>query len=239
MPTTLFISDLHLEDEAPDRTRWLMDFLSGPALAAETVYILGDLFEFWIGDDALTTTAEEVASATSLLNDRGVACFFMHGNRDFLVGERYASSAKLQLLPETCVVDLYGKPTLLLHGDTLCTDDVKYQAFRQQVRNPDWQAAMLALSIEQRLELAQQARSASLDHTGSVAMDIMDVNPDAVSAAFREHNVTRMIHGHTHRPAQHTVDLGGINAERFVLADWYSEGRFLEVSERGIESKNI
>lgn len=239
MQSTLFISDLHLEDSAPDRTGWMMDFLSGPALDAEAVYILGDLFEFWIGDDALTPTASEVARATSHLYNLGVPCFFMHGNRDFLVGEHYASTANLRLLPEALVIDLYGTPTLLLHGDTLCTDDVKYQAFRQQVRNPQWQEGMLALSVEERLRLAQQARSASLDHTGSVATEIMDVNAHAVTAAFNAHQVTRMIHGHTHRPALHTIDLEGTRAERYVLADWYSEGSYLEVSERGIESKSV
>ena len=213
MPKTLFISDLHLEDKAPGRTEWLLSFMSGPASTAEAVYILGDLFEFWIGDDALSATAGRVAGATAALRDQGVPCHFMHGNRDFLVGERYASDAGLRLLPETCVIDLYGTPTLLLHGDTLCTDDVEYQAFRKQARNPDWQATVLALPVPERLKLAQDARAASLKHTGSTSMDIMDVNPDAVSNAFRTHKVSRMIHGHTHRPAHHRVDLDGAIAE--------------------------
>jgi UDP-2,3-diacylglucosamine hydrolase len=239
MPATLFISDLHLEDKAPERTEWLMAFLSGPAESADALYILGDLFEFWIGDDALSATARKVAQATATLSDSGVPCYFMHGNRDFLVGREYTSGAGLQLLPETCVVDLYGTPTLLLHGDTLCTDDVEYQLFRQQVRNPDWQASILALSIPERLQLAQDARTASLSHTGSASMEIMDVNPGAVSAAFRTHRVKRMIHGHTHRPAAHTVDLDGVSADRIVLADWYDQGSYLEVSSRGAVSKPV
>jgi len=239
MLTTLFVSDLHLEDNTPERTDWLLAFLSGPARTAEAVYILGDLFEFWIGDDALSDTAGLVSRGTSSLHDLGVPCYFMHGNRDFLVGKQYAAVAKLQLLPEACVVDLYGTPTLLLHGDTLCTDDLEYQAFRRQARNPEWQAAMLALSVSERLKLAQDARTASELHTGSTSMEIMDVNADAVSEAFRAHNVSRMIHGHTHRPAHHSVDLDGTSAERIVLADWYEAGSYLEVSTNGTVSRSL
>ena len=236
MKRTLFIADLHLEDSAIDRTEWLLAFLAGPARKAEAVYILGDLFEFWIGDDALSATAQQVAKATAALHAAGVPCYFMHGNRDFLLGERYASIAGMNLLPESHVVDLYGTPTLLLHGDTLCTDDMQYQAFRQQSRDPAWQAAILAMSIEERLQMAQSARDASIEHTGSTSMDIMDVNAEAVSEAFRSHNVPRMIHGHTHRPAFHLVDLGDTSAERIVLADWHEAGSYLEVSPNGAES---
>lgn len=239
MQPTLFISDLHLEDEAPERTDWLLAFLSGPARECRALYILGDLFEFWIGDDALTETARRVASATSTLRGRGVPVYFLHGNRDFLVSEDYASMAGLELLPETRVIGLYGTPTLILHGDTLCTDDIDYQAFRQQVRNPDWQRTMLALPVAERLNLARQARMASQGHTGTVPMDIMDVNPGAVLDAFRAQNVIRMIHGHTHRPAHHTVDLDGASAERIVLADWYDAGSYLEISPGGAESKTF
>ena len=236
MKNTLFIADLHLEDSAIDRTDWLLAFLAGPARKAEAVYILGDLFEFWIGDDALSATAKQVAKATAALHAAGVPCYFMHGNRDFLLGERYASIAGMNLLPENHVVDLYGTPTLLLHGDTLCTDDTQYQAFRQQSRDPAWQAAILAMSIEERLQMAQSARDASIEHTGSTSMDIMDVNAQAVSDAFKKHNVPRMIHGHTHRPAFHLVDLGDTTAERIVLADWHEAGSYLEVSPNGAES---
>ena len=234
---TLFIADLHLEDKAPDRTQWLLAFLSGPARKAGAVYILGDLFEYWIGDDALSATAQQVAKATAELSASGVPCYFIHGNRDFLLGEEYASGAGMNLLPECHVVDLYGTPTLLLHGDTLCTDDVEYQAFRQQTRDPAWQAAVLAMSIEERLQMAQSARDASIEHTGAASMDIMDVNAEAVSEAFRKHQVTRMIHGHTHRPAFHRVDLGDSTAERIVLADWHHAGSYLQVSPDGAESK--
>jgi UDP-2,3-diacylglucosamine hydrolase len=187
----------------------------------------------------LSTTAGRVAEATAALHHQGVPCHFMHGNRDFLLGENYASSAGLNLLPETSVIDLYGIPTLLLHGDTLCTDDLDYQAFRRQARDPDWQAAVLGLPVPERLKLAQEARTASLSHTGSASMEIMDVNPGAVSDAFRAHKVSRMIHGHTHRPAHHTVDLGGVSAERIVLADWYDAGSYLEVSASGAVAKPL
>jgi UDP-2,3-diacylglucosamine hydrolase len=236
MKSTLFIADLHLEDAAPERTEWLLAFLSGPARKAKAVYILGDLFEFWIGDDALSVTAQQVARATAALHASGVPCYFMHGNRDFLLGESYAAIAGMHLLPENHVVDLYGTPTLLLHGDTLCTDDAEYQAFRQQTRDPAWQASVLAMSIEERLQMAQSARDISIEHTSSASMEIMDVNAEAVSDAFRKHKLSRMIHGHTHRPAFHLVDLGDATAERIVLADWYRAGSYLEVSPDGAES---
>ena len=239
MKNTLFISDLHLDDNAPRQTEWLLAFLDGPARRADAVYILGDLFEFWIGDDALSATAQQVARATAALHASGVPCYFMHGNRDFLVGEDYASAAGMKLLPEFLVVDLYGTPTLLLHGDTLCTDDAEYQEFRQQSRHPAWQAAILARSIEERLHMAKSAREASIVHTGSASTDIMDVNAEAVSDAFIKHHVSRMIHGHTHRPAFHQVDLGDATAERIVLADWHQAGSYLEVSPDGVESRAL
>lgn len=239
MKPTLFISDLHLEDAVPARTEWLAAFLAGPASEASALYILGDLFEFWIGDDALSPTANHVAKALGNLGAKGVKCYFMHGNRDFLVGGTYAALAGMELLPEELVIDLYGTPTLLLHGDSLCTDDVEYQALRRQVRNPDWQAGVLALSIEERLQMATQAREASKQHTRTASMEIMDVNQQAVEEAFDRHGAPRMIHGHTHRPARHTVDRGDQTMERIVLSDWYDHGSFLRVSEDGIESVTI
>ncbi|MEE8496814.1 MAG: UDP-2,3-diacylglucosamine diphosphatase [Xanthomonadales bacterium] len=237
---TLFISDLHLEDCHTAATGWLLDFLSGPARTADAVYILGDLFEYWIGDDVLSVTAGQVAQATSALNAAGVPCYFMHGNRDFLLGEAYATQAGLELLPDALLVDLYGTPTLLLHGDTLCTDDTEYQLFRQQSRNPQWQARMLARSAEDRLRLARNARDASIAHTGSISMDIMDVNETAVLDAFHEYQAERMIHGHTHRPAVHKHALeNGSEAERIVLSDWCTAGIYLRVDADKVESIRI
>lgn len=234
---TLFISDLHLEDQRPEITTLLVDFLRGPARTADAMYILGDLFEFWIGDDVVNTTARTVASELRTLADQGVPVFFQHGNRDFLVGQDYAKAAGMQLLPETVTVNLYGQPTLLLHGDTLCTDDVEYQAFRQQVRNPAFQQMFLGQGVEQRLAMAASARDASKQHTGNTAMAIMDVNDAAVAAAFSASGTRRMIHGHTHRPAVHQHALpDGATAERIVLADWYRNGSYLRVDENGAES---
>lgn len=240
MSSTLFISDLHLEDSRPAALQSLFDFLSGPAQHADALYILGDLFEYWIGDDAAPPAALELAHRTRALDSAGVPCHFMHGNRDFLLGPAYAAAAGLRLLAETCVVDLYGTPTLLLHGDSLCTDDVEYQAVRRQTRDPAWQASVLRLSVAQRLGMAGEAREASRKHTGATALEIMDVNAASVRETFRRHGVRRMIHGHTHRPAVHRHDLGdGITGERIVLADWYAQGSYLEVSAAGVRSIDL
>ena len=238
--SSLFLSDLHLEESRPDALQWLRAFLEGPAHEAEAIYILGDLFEYWIGDDAPPPAARELAGRIAALDEAGIPCHFIHGNRDFLLGKAYANAAKLRLLPESVVVDLYGRRTLLLHGDTLCTDDVEYQAFRRQARDPAWQAAVLALPVEQRLRMAREARDASRQHTGSTAMAIMDVNEAAVREAFLEHGVQHMIHGHTHRPAVHRHDLGdGTQGERIVLADWYDHGSYLEVTPEGARSISL
>ena len=234
---TLFLSDLHLEDARPEALEWMLGFLAGPARDAEAVYILGDLFEFWIGDDAPSRTAVTLAGATRDLADRGVPIGFMHGNRDFLLGPAYAARAGFELLPETLSLDLYGTPTMLLHGDTLCTDDLEYQAVRAQTRDPAWQRQVLAMSVEERLEMARNARDASMAHTGSAAMDIMDVNERAVRDAFAASGARRMIHGHTHRPAVHDLTLDdGTAAQRIVLADWYDHGSYLEVTPDGFAS---
>lgn len=229
--STLFISDLHLEDNRPQTTALLTEFLRGPASTADALYILGDLFELWIGDDVLSETAQRVADRLAALGSRGVPCYFLHGNRDFLVGPVYAQRAGVALLPQTFVADIYGTPTLLLHGDTLCTDDLGYQAFRRQVRAPHFAEMFLQLPTEQRQEMAHNARDASKQHSASMtAADIMDVNEMAVRNAFLEHGIRRMIHGHTHRPAFHHHDLGaGITGTRLVLADWHDSGSYLRV----------
>ncbi len=233
---TLFISDLHLEDQRTGATQWLVGLLRGAARQADALYILGDLYEFWIGDDVQSETAKTVATEISNLSNAGTPCYFMHGNRDFLIGKQYAGLAGFQLLPETVVVDLYGTPTLLLHGDTLCTDDLEYQAFRKQVRDPQFQGMFLAMPVEKRLSMAQNARDASKQHMGEISAEIMDVNKDEVCKAFAENQVERMIHGHTHRPAVHEYVLSaGVTGERLVLADWYQEGSYLRLDAQGFE----
>lgn len=232
--TTLFISDLHLEDARPEATTLFLRFLRDEASTAEALYILGDLFEAWVGDDDPSTTGAQVATALRELADTGVPVFFMHGNRDFLLGADYAERAGMTLLPDPTVIDLHGTPTLLGHGDLLCTDDAAYQAFRAQTRDPQWQAQFLAQPLPARLAFAEQARAASKARYGELssagtAETITDVNADAVANAFKEHGVRRMIHGHTHRPAIHDTPEG----QRIVLGDWYEQGSVLRVDAEG------
>jgi len=238
MPT-LFISDLHLDDQRPETTDLLKVFLQDEAVNADALYILGDLFEYWLGDDAPSQCALEVAAALSRLASSGVPCYFMHGNRDFLLQEGYAKQAGTELLPEEHVIDLYGERVLLMHGDSLCTDDITYQKLRTVVRNPAWQADVLSKSPQERLQMALELRETSAEHKGNEAMDIMDVNHDAVNSAFERHGVLRMIHGHTHRPATHDLEINGQSAQRIVLGDWYTQGSVLRVSPERYELSSL
>lgn len=233
--TTLFISDLHLDDRRPETTALLKAFLQDEAIKADALYILGDLFEFWLGDDVPSNCSVEVARELAILTKKGVPCYFMHGNRDFLLQDRYAQLAGVELLPEEHVSDLYGERVLLMHGDSLCTDDIAYQQFRSVVRDPAWQQDFLARSPQERLQIALQARDASAAHKGNLAMNIMDVNQDQVNSAFERHDVLRMIHGHTHRPATHDLDIHGRSAQRIVLGDWYTQGSVLRVKPGSYE----
>jgi len=229
--TTLFISDLHLDDHRPLATELFEQFIAGEAMSAEAVYILGDLFEYWLGDDAPTATSARVADALKRLAGSGVSIYFMHGNRDFLLGASFARQCGMKLLPEAVVVDLYGTPTLLLHGDTLCTDDHAYQAARTMLRSTDWQQEFLSKSIADRMAFAADARSRSKAHQQDLSMDIMDVNQQSVRSAFEYHGVREMIHGHTHRPAIHRIRLEQGGGRRIVLGDWYQNGSVLRVSK--------
>ncbi|KAB2927912.1 MAG: UDP-2,3-diacylglucosamine diphosphatase [Candidatus Contendobacter sp.] len=229
----LFISDLHLEPMRPAITALFLDFLERRARRAEALYILGDLFEAWIGDDDDAEPGGTVATALRTLTDQGIPAYFLHGNRDFLVGKRFAAASGIQLLPESVVIELAGERVLLLHGDTLCTDDVEYQAFRAQVRDPVWRARTLALPLAQRRALAGQLRETSRQATGQKAADITDVNPTAVDRALRAHGVYRLIHGHTHRPAIHRWNLDGQPARRAVLGDWYDQSSVLVCDAAG------
>ncbi len=233
--TTLFISDLHLDDERPFITELFEQFLRGEAREAQALYILGDLFESWIGDDDDAPLAQRVQDALAELSRSGVTTYFMAGNRDFLAGPRFAQRSGVTLLDDPACVDLAGVPTLLMHGDTLCTDDLAYQKFRAQVRDPAWQQAFLAQPLEQRRAFAAQARAQSRLHTGSAMAQIMDVTDAAVHDALRTGGAQRLIHGHTHRPARHHVELGDRVAERVVLGDWYEQGSVLRVDGSVIE----
>lgn len=237
--TILFISDLHLDDTRPRIVALFEQFLSSEAREADALYILGDLFEAYIGDDDDAPLSARVAAALKALRDSGVPIFFIAGNRDFLLGEDYAQRAGVVILDDGAVVDLHGTPTLLLHGDVLCTEDAAYQTFRQQVHDPAWQRTFLARSVADRRGFAQQARDASRAHTSQADMAIMDVNQHAVETALRHAGVARMIHGHTHRPALHDFTLDGASAQRIVLGDWYEQGSVLRVDAASIALRGL
>ena len=236
---TWFISDLHLEPSRPDSIQQLFAFLQQIQGNADALFILGDFFEYWIGDDFLDTPAggqlAPIIAALRAVSDGGVPLYFMHGNRDFLVGERFAADTGCTLLPEQQVVDLYGTQTLLMHGDTLCTDDKDYQKARAVFRDPKWQKQVLTWTIQQRLDRAKEMREVSQESVQNKSDEIMDVNQGAVEAVMAETGVQRLIHGHTHRPATHDFELGGKAAQRIVLADWYGQGSALRVDGDGIE----
>lgn len=219
--TTFFISDLHLHESRPQITRAFFQFLQTRAKGADKLFILGDFFDAWIGDDDDAPLNSEVAAELKKLSDTGTNIFLMHGNRDFLLGEKFAKQAGSQIIPEYRTIDLYGEPTLLLHGDSLCTDDAEYMAFRQQVRSAQWQQQILSQPLPVRRALAAQMREKSQTMNSLKAEDIMDVNQTEVIKAMVDADVKRMIHGHTHRPAKHSLTINGKQAERFVLGDWH------------------
>jgi len=223
---TLFISDLHLSRERPEITQLFLRFLQGPARQAEALYILGDLFEVWLGDDMVLPDYQEAISALNALSQT-VPLYIMHGNRDFLMREDFESMTGCQLLDEEVVIDLYGTPTLLMHGDTLCTDDTAYQQFRAMVRNPQWQTELLSKTPAERLELARKYREISKTETQGKEAGIMDVNQQTLEQVMQKHHVQQLIHGHTHRPAIHEFKLCAQTAKRIVLADWYATGSML------------
>lgn len=222
--TTLLISDLHLESSQPAIGEQFLSFLAGEARQADALYILGDLFEAWLGDDDPNPYYADMKSALRGFSDSGVPVFFMHGNRDFMIGDKFASDTGVTLLDDPTLVDLHGHQVLLSHGDALCTDDVQYQQIRAMTRNPDWQAMMLAKSIEERIAFAVQARKDSLARGETISDEIMDVNQDAVKSIMLEYEVDTLLHGHTHRPAVHDVELPDGLATRIVLGDWYEQG---------------
>jgi UDP-2,3-diacylglucosamine hydrolase len=221
MPHSLLISDLHLCVNTPNTTRMFHHFITNIAPQAETLYILGDLFEYWAGDDDLETPFhQEITGTLRSLAKQGTNLYIMHGNRDFLMNKRLAESCHATLLSDPILIDLYGTPTLLTHGDALCTDDVAYQAFRQQIRNSTWQQQFLALPLAQRKAQIEQLRARSEHEKQHKEMSIMDVNLQAVNALLQEHYYPRLIHGHTHRPAHHLHHIDGHTCDRWVLGDW-------------------
>jgi len=222
--TTLFVSDLHLESARPEIGAQFLDFLMKEAVSADALYILGDLFESWIGDDDPNAHYAEIKRALRLMAEHDVPVCFMHGNRDFLVGERFAEEARVEILSDPVVRNIHGDAVLLSHGDAYCTDDAVYQAARRMTRDPRWQARMLEKPIAERQAIAATARAESIAHGQSISAEISDVNPQAIESVMREHGVRLMLHGHTHRPAVHRFTLDGEPAKRIVLGDWYEQG---------------
>jgi len=229
----LFISDLHLDASRPEITDLFLRFLKDRAVQAETLYILGDLFDAWIGDDEDSKLSEQVCEGLRGLSEGGTGLLVAHGNRDFLLGSGFEARTGSTLLDQATVLDLCGTRTLLLHGDELCTDDLPYQAMRQQLRDPQWQRGFLDRPLPVRRQMATQLREASRDATRDKSMEIMDVNHNAVSEWMRRYGATRLIHGHTHRPAVHDFLLDGQSARRIVLADWDSRGHVLSFTPDG------
>lgn len=227
---TRFISDLHLEEARPDITRAFLAFLEHKAMGIDALYILGDFFEAWIGDDEKTPLQEQVATALKAVSNSGTPLYLMHGNRDFLMGQDYALRCGATLLPDPTVVDLYGTPTLLMHGDSLCTADVEYQKFRATMRNEQWQQMFLKRPLADRQIVARQLREISMAKNQGKEEFIMDVTPDEVVREMESHNVQRLIHGHTHRPAEHPLQTNGQPAKRIVLGDWAENVWWLDVT---------
>lgn len=227
--TTLFISDLHLEADRPEIGEQFVAFLEDEAREADALYILGDLFESWVGDDDPNPYYAEMKAAMLALSASGQTVFFMHGNRDFAIGDQFAVETGITLLPDPYRIDLHGTSVLLAHGDAYCTDDIEYQQARAMRCNPEWLSMMLAKPLEERIAFAQHARQQSMAR-GNVPEEIMDVNDDAIRAAISESGVDILLHGHTHRPAVHELDDG---KKRIVLGDWYEQGSVVRWNDSG------
>ena len=236
---TLFISDLHIDASRPPIVRQFLSFLELEAARAEALYILGDLFESWIGDDAADSAQTAAIAGIRALTSSGVPCFVMHGNRDFLLSERFCRDSGAEILSDPLIVTLYGERILVMHGDALCTDDRAYQRLRATVRDPDWQDRFLNLSVKARRALAGAARAGSQAHTAAVEYAITDVNAHSVAQALRGSGLTTLLHGHTHRPAIHAIRVDGRACTRIVLGDWYDQGSLLRWSENGPELINL
>ena len=233
-----FISDLHLSASRPEINRVFFEFLRSPARRAESLYILGDLFEYWAGDDDLGEPFNaSVVAALAECSRAGPSLHVMHGNRDFLLGADFAAACNAGLIGDPHNLDLFGTRTLLMHGDTLCTDDADYQAWRRKARSAEFQAEFLAKPLDERHAVVRGLREKSKEVIGAKAADIMDVNEGAVREAFRRHGVTRLVHGHTHRPGVHRLEVDGRRCERWVLPDWYESGGVLACDERGCRTQ--
>ena len=230
----LLISDLHLEEQRPDITRAFLHFLQTRARQAEALYILGDFFEVWVGDDGMSPFQHDIARALRELSDAGTRIFLMHGNRDFLIGRAFCRESGCSLLKDPSIVHFNGEPVLLMHGDSLCTLDVGYMKLRRLLRNPLSLFILRNLPLTTRRKLARKLRSESRAQTRMKAREIIDVTPEEVPRIMAEHGVRTLIHGHTHRPAEHALEVNGQSARRIVLGDWDSQGWALQIDEQGL-----
>ena len=231
----LLISDLHLQEERPDITRAFLDLLDGRARHAKALYILGDFFEAWIGDDAMTPFQQSICQALRQLSDRGTLVYLMHGNRDFLIGQDFCKAAGCTLLADPSVIELGGEQVLLMHGDTLCTRDLAYMKMRRYLRNPLSLWILQHLPLAARQKLARKLRSESRAQTRMKATEIVDVTPEEVPKVMAAHGVRTLVHGHTHRPAIHKLVVNGEPARRIVLGDWDRRGWTLQVDAQGFQ----
>lgn len=229
---TYFIADLHLSENRPDITAAFFQFLDAHIIDqdVDALYILGDFFEVWVGDDYVTELSTEVAKHLKAVRDNGTPIYFVHGNRDFIMRDKYAKQAGMTLLTEQVVIDLYGTPTVILHGDEMCTQDIEYQKFRKKARGWWWPRLMLAMPLWYRRKVAQNAREKSKMNQAGKALEILDVTEQAVLDVFAKHQVTNMIHGHTHRPDVHHYQINDQTLTRTVLGDWYTQGSYLVVT---------
>jgi UDP-2,3-diacylglucosamine hydrolase len=237
--TALFISDLHLTAGDAETTRRFVEFMEGPARAARDVYILGDLFEAWIGDDDDDPRLEPIVAALRKLTNSGVACALMHGNRDFLLGQRFCEATGARLLGDYERVTLGGERVLLTHGDLLCTDDTRYMTLRAELRSKEWQRDFLARPLAERRQIASDLRQLSATEIAAKEEYIMDVNQAAVERTMRDHGVTLLVHGHTHRPAVHRFDLDGRAAARIVLGAWYHDPSIVRWTDAGFALERL
>ena len=231
MKPILFISDLHLSPERPDIIQLFLKFLDEKQDTAQCLYILGDFVEYWLGDDDKAEGLSSVINHLKAFSENETKVYLMHGNRDFLIGHDFASRCGVELIPEPYQLEINQDRILLMHGDTLCTDDTRYQMFRSMVRNPEWQQDFLSKPLTERIQIAQAMRETSKKETQEKTEAIMDVNQDAVTTAFVEHETRLLIHGHTHRPAIHQLEINNTPAVRIVLGDWYSQGSYLELND--------
>jgi len=237
-PITYFIADLHLAQNRPDITACFLRFLKNDALKAESLYILGDLFEAWIGDDDDSAYLTTIAKALTILSGFGTSIYYIHGNRDFLLGKHFAQKSAMTLLPEIDLINLYGQNVVIMHGDTLCTRDIAYQKFRKKSRSWWWQAIIKSLPLFVRKKMAADYRKKSAAATSIKSQDIMDVTDNEVVKCLENHQSQLLIHGHTHRPAIHELIANDKKAQRIVLGDWYEQGAWLKVTPTSIKLLN-